>query len=134
MGLSLAAPMCLPRPGQLSDTRFGFAGCDLTLAPSVTELGSWEFGRSGLGIGGVYGQRQRYTLGALGTTASHSLPRHARDWTLQHRHPDGRHWQIIGHYPTKELARETAKAFVASYYGEPEDFRVRRSPPLADEA
>ena len=79
------------------------------------------------------GSGNAYTLGALGTTASHSVPRHARDWTLQHRHPDGRHWQIIGHYPTKELARETAKAFVTASYGQPEDFRVRRSPPLADE-
>ena len=68
-----------------------------------------------------------YTLAALGTTASHSVPRLQDGWTLQHRHPDGRHWLVIGHFPTKDLANETAKAFVASGYGPAEDFRVKRS-------
>ncbi len=69
----------------------------------------------------------QYTLAAIATTASHSVPRASRGWTLQHRHPDGTHWQIIGHYGTKDLARETAKAFVVAGYGSPEDFRVKRS-------
>ena len=68
-----------------------------------------------------------YTLAALGTTASHSVPRGQTAWTLQHRHPDGRHWLVIGQFPTKDLANETAKAFVESGYGPAEDFRVKRS-------
>ena len=34
---------------------------------------------------------------------------------------------MIGYFPTKELAREAAKAFVAADYGPAEDFRVQRS-------
>jgi hypothetical protein len=68
-----------------------------------------------------------YTLAALGTTASHSVPRRHGAWTLQHRHPDGRHWLVIGQFPTKDLANETVKAFVESGYGLAEDFRVKRS-------
>jgi hypothetical protein len=48
-------------------------------------------------------------------------------WTLQHRHPDGDKWLVIGHFPTKHLALETAKAFVAADYGPQEDFRVART-------
>jgi hypothetical protein len=46
---------------------------------------------------------------------------------LQHRHPDGGHRQIVGHYASKDLAKETAKAFVAAGYGEEGDFRVQRA-------
>jgi hypothetical protein len=35
-------------------------------------------------------------------------------WTLQHRHPDGDKWLVIGHFPTKALANEAAKAFVSA--------------------
>ena len=73
------------------------------------------------------GSGNKYTLGALATTASHSVPRASRAWTLQHRHPDGRHWLVISHHPSKELAKETASAFVAAGYGGPEDFRIRRT-------
>ena len=73
------------------------------------------------------GSGNAYTLGALGTTASHSVPRGHGAWTLQHRHPDGRHWLVIGQFPTKDLANETVKAFVESGYGPAEDFRVKRS-------
>jgi hypothetical protein len=73
------------------------------------------------------GSGNAYTLGALGTTASHSVPRVQGGWTLQHRHPDGRNWLVIGHFPTKDLAKETVKAFVESGYGPAEDFRVKRS-------
>jgi hypothetical protein len=34
---------------------------------------------------------------------------------------------VIGQFPTKDLANETAKAFVESGYGPAEDFRVKRS-------
>jgi hypothetical protein len=73
------------------------------------------------------GSGNNYTLAAIATTASHSLPSGKTGWSLQHRHPDGRHWLEIGRFPTKELAKETAKAFVAAYYGQQEDFRVRRA-------
>lgn len=74
------------------------------------------------------GGGNQYTLAAIATTASHSVPSSGGGWRLQHRHPDGSHWLVIGHYPTKALARETAKAFVAAHYGTSEDFRVRRAP------
>jgi hypothetical protein len=73
------------------------------------------------------GSGNKYTLAAIATTASGSVPRATRAWTLQHRHPDGAHWQIIGHYATKDLAEVTAAAFVDAGYGTPEDFRVKRS-------
>jgi hypothetical protein len=69
----------------------------------------------------------QYTLMAIATTASHHLPAAKGSWTLQHRHPDGKHWLVIGHFATRALARETAKAFVTAGYGPAEDFRVRRS-------
>jgi hypothetical protein len=68
----------------------------------------------------------QYTLAALATTASNVLPG-AGPWTLQHRHPDRKMWLVIGHFPTKRLAEEAAKAFVAADYGSAEDFRVRRT-------
>jgi hypothetical protein len=48
-------------------------------------------------------------------------------WTLHHRHPNGQHWLVVGHYPTKRLAQESAKAFVTAGYGPAEDFGVQRS-------
>lgn len=48
-------------------------------------------------------------------------------WSLQHRLPDGHAWVEIGHFPTKELATETANAFVVAEYGKSTDFRVQRS-------
>jgi hypothetical protein len=39
---------------------------------------------------------------------------------------------VIGSFPTKELAQEAAKAFVAADYGPAEDFRVQRSKAPAD--
>jgi hypothetical protein len=54
------------------------------------------------------------------------------EWTLQHRHPDGEHWLVIGHFPAKDLALETAKAFVVANYGTAEDFRVQRTKAPAD--
>ena len=71
------------------------------------------------------GGGNQYTLAALATTASHSLP-HTGSWTLQHRHPDGRHWLEIGRFATRRLAKETMTAFVAAAYGPAADFRVRR--------
>ena len=53
-------------------------------------------------------------------------------WTLQHRHPDGDKWLVIGHFPTKALANEAAKAFVSAEYGPAEDFRVQRLRAPAD--
>ena len=76
-------------------------------------------------MGGASGNQ--YTLFALATSASHSIPRGHGRWTLQHRHPDGEHWLVIGHFPTRELAKETSKAFVDAGYGPKDDFRVRRS-------
>jgi len=73
------------------------------------------------------GSGNQFTLFAIATTASHSVPRARGIWTLQHRHPDGKLWLVIGHFPTKELAKETVNAFVAAGYGPSEDFRVRRS-------
>jgi hypothetical protein len=78
------------------------------------------------------GSGNKYTLGAIATTASHSVPEASRAWTLQHRHPDGGHWLVIGHFATKDLARETVKAFVAAGYGDDDDFRVKRSKNPAD--
>jgi len=78
------------------------------------------------------GGGNQYTLAAIATTSSHSVPRGEGVWTLQHRHPDGSHWLVIGHFPSKEMAKETAKAFVASNYGLAEDFRVRKAKLPAD--
>jgi len=73
-----------------------------------------------------------YTLAALATTSAQSIPKGGGRWTLQHRHPDGDRWLVIGHFPTKDLAQEAAKAFVAADYGPAEDFRVQRSKAPAD--
>jgi hypothetical protein len=78
------------------------------------------------------GSGNQYTLAALATTSAHSIPKAGGLWTLQHRHPDGEHWLVIGHFPTKDLAREAAKAFVAADYGSAEDFRVQRTKAPAD--
>jgi len=67
------------------------------------------------------GSGNAYTLGALGTTASHFVPRGQSAWTPEHRRPDGRHWLVIGQFPTMDLAKETAKAFVESGCGPAED-------------
>jgi hypothetical protein len=53
-------------------------------------------------------------------------------WTLQHRHPDGDRWLVIGHFPTKRLAQEAGKAFAAAGHGPEGDFRVRRAKAPAD--
>ncbi len=39
---------------------------------------------------------------------------------------------MIGHFPTKKLAQEAAKAFVAADYAPEEDFRVERTNAPAD--
>ena len=39
---------------------------------------------------------------------------------------------MIGHFPAKDLALETAKAFVVANYGTAEDFRVQRTKAPAD--
>jgi len=72
------------------------------------------------------GGGNQYTLAALATTSSHSVPRTSGKYSLQHRHPDGRHWLEIGRFATRQLAKETMKAFVAADYGPAEDFRVRK--------
>jgi hypothetical protein len=71
-------------------------------------------------------------LAALGTSAYPEFSRRHPGWTLQHRHPDGGKWPVIGHFPTKDLAREAAKAFVAADYGPAEDLRVQRTKAPAD--
>jgi hypothetical protein len=71
-------------------------------------------------------------LAALATTGAQYIPDTRGPWTLQHRHPDGDHWLVIGHFPTKDLALETAKAFVAADHGPEEDFRVARVNAPAD--
>lgn len=71
------------------------------------------------------GGGNQYTLAALATTASSSVPR-SGTWSLQHRHPDGRHWLEIGRFATRHLAKETMSAFVAADYGPQGDFRVRK--------
>jgi hypothetical protein len=71
-------------------------------------------------------------LAALGTSAYRQFSRRDAGWTLQHRHPDGGTWLVIGHFPTKDLAREAAKAFVAADHGSAEDFRVQRTKAPAD--
>ena len=53
--------------------------------------------------------------------------RASKTWSLQHRLPDGHAWVDIGHFPTEELATETANAFVVAEYGKSDDFRVQRS-------
>jgi hypothetical protein len=73
------------------------------------------------------GSGNRFTLFAIATSASHHVPRNRGLWTLQHRHPDGKHWLVIGHFPSKDLARATVKAFVEAGYGTDDDFRVKRS-------
>jgi hypothetical protein len=71
-------------------------------------------------------------LAALGTSAYRESSRKHPGWTLQHRHPNAEHWLVIGHFPTKDLAREAAKAFVAADHGPAGDFRVQRSKAPAD--
>jgi len=39
---------------------------------------------------------------------------------------------VIGHFPTKRLAQEAGKAFVAAGHGPEGDFRVRRAKASAD--
>ena len=39
---------------------------------------------------------------------------------------------MIGHFPSKQMAQETANAFVTSDYGSAEDFRVRKAKLPAD--
>jgi hypothetical protein len=73
------------------------------------------------------GSGNRYTLFAIATTSSHAIPGSHGTWMLQHRHPDGKHWLVIGHFATRALARETSKAFVKADYGSARDFRVRQS-------
>jgi hypothetical protein len=65
-------------------------------------------------------------LAAMTTTASKYMHGSAPRFALQHRHPGEGHWQNLGLYPTKELANEAAKAFVAAGYGDVDDFRVQR--------
>ena len=71
-------------------------------------------------------------LAALGTTAYREFSRSDPGWTLQHRHPEGETWLVIGHFPAKKLAHEAAKAFVAAGHGPAEDFRARRTKASAD--
>ena len=66
-------------------------------------------------------------LAALGTSAYREFARKRPRWTLQHRDPIKDHWLVIGSFPTKQLAQEAAKAFVAADYGPAEDFRVQRT-------
>jgi hypothetical protein len=70
------------------------------------------------------GNERTYVLAGLATGA---VGRHAAKWTLQHRNPYGSHWVVLGQFPSKALAEESAKAFVTADYGPAEDFRVRRS-------
>ena len=70
------------------------------------------------------GNQRTYLLAALATG---TVGRRAGTWTLQHRHPVGSHWRVLGHFSSKSLAEEAAKAFVEADYGQAEDFRVRRS-------
>ena len=65
-------------------------------------------------------------LAALASANEDLLTRSGSGWTLHHRHPDGDTWLVIGHFPSKRLAQEAAKAFVAAGHGPTEDFRVRR--------
>jgi len=78
------------------------------------------------------GSGNQYTLFAIATSAVGSVPKGSGPWTLQHRRPDGSHWIVIGHFPMKKLAQETAKAFVTAGYGNADDFRVKRSKEPAD--
>lgn len=71
-------------------------------------------------------------LAALATANQQAFAGPERGWTLQHRHPDREMWLVIGHFPTKRLAQEAAKAFVAADYGPAEDFRVKRTKAPAD--
>ncbi len=72
-------------------------------------------------------------LAALASANEHLLAgRSGSGWTLQHRHPDGDKWLVIGHFPSKRLAQEAAKAFVAADHGPAEDFRVQRLKAPAD--
>lgn len=66
-------------------------------------------------------------LAALAVSASRYWSKGGPGWTLQHRAPEGEHWLVIGHFPTKKLAQEAANAFVAADYGPEEDFRVERT-------
>src|SRR6188508_2583586 len=66
-------------------------------------------------------------LAALGTSAYREFSRKHPGWTLQHRHPDGQAWLVIGHFPTKDVEREAAKAFVAADYGPAEERKEART-------
>ena len=71
-------------------------------------------------------------LAALATANEPAFAAGDPGWTLQHRHPDGDKWLVIGRFPTKRLAQEAAKAFVAAGHGPDEDFRVQRAKAPAD--
>src|SRR4029079_5019477 len=60
-------------------------------------------------------------LAALGTSAYREFSRKHPGWTLQHRHPDGQAWLVIGYFPTKDFAREGAHAFVAAEHSPAEE-------------
>jgi hypothetical protein len=66
-------------------------------------------------------------LAALAVSASRYWSNGDPRWTLQHRAPETEHWPVIGHFPTKNLAQEAARAFVAAGYGPNEDFRAQRT-------
>lgn len=70
------------------------------------------------------GNERTYVLAGLATGA---VGRRAGMWTLRYRKPDASHWVVLGHFPSKALAEESAKAFVTANDGRAEDFRVRRS-------
>ena len=46
--------------------------------------------------------------------------------SLQHRHPDGKRWIDVGHFPNHHLAKLALRAFVADGHGEEKDFRVKK--------
>lgn len=66
-------------------------------------------------------------LAALGTSAYREFSRSDPRWTLQHREPEGETWFVIGHFPTRKLAQDAMKVFVAADHGPAEDFRVQRT-------
>ena len=71
-------------------------------------------------------------LAALAVSASRYWSGGDPGWTVQHRAPESEHWLVIGHFPTKRLAEEAARAFVVAEYGPEEDFRVQRTKAPAD--
>lgn len=65
----------------------------------------------------------------MNTAAFLGADRTTMRYALQRRHPNGKHWVDVGHFPTRHTAKLALEAFVVhGGHGEESDFRVKRIP------